>query len=318
MLLEFEFLIKKRDKKQTCQKLNLKKMEHYQLQERIGKGSFGQVYKALYIPNNQRVAIKVIDLEEAVDEIEDIQQEISMIKQLNSTFITKFYDSFIKDSQLWLVMEYCDGGSLIDIIKWKPLDEKTAAIIIRDILKGLEYIHGEGKLHRDIKCANILLKQDGSVKICDFGVSGQMSHTLSKRHTFVGSPMWMAPEVIIESGYNEKADIWSLGITCIELVKGQPPYSEEHPMRALFLIPKNDPPTLEGPFSKSFKEFTSLCLQKDFKLRPSAKELLKHKFIRNAKKNNELVDLIYDHQQALLSQERALEEEEEEEERFYR
>jgi serine/threonine protein kinase len=193
-------------------------------------------------------------------------------------------------------MEYCKGGSLTDILKMKTLDENHVAIIVSQILKGLEYLHGEGKLHRDIKAANILLKEDGCVKICDFGVSGQLTMTMNKKNTFVGSPMWMAPEVIEESGYNEKADIWSLGITAIELVKGQPPYSELHPMRALFVIPKNDPPTLEGNFTKSFKEFIALCLQKDQTKRPSAKELLKHKFIKNARKSTFLVELIQQHQ----------------------
>ena len=278
--------------------------ERFELGPRIGRGSAGDVHTARDKLTDDVVAVKLVDLEEAEDEVEDIQREISYLMQCSSPFVTKYLGCWLDpgSTRLAIAMEYMAGGSVADLISEAfggPLPESACAVVCRDLLYALDYLHGEGKIHRDVKCANVLLTGAGEIRLADFGVAGTLTQTLggNKRRTFTGTPFWMAPEVIQaheSDGYNSKCDIWSLGITAMEAANGTPPYSDLHPMRVLFFIPKNPPPRLEGAsFSAEFKEFCASCLQKDPDRRPRAAQLVNHRFIADAPERcDELVDRV--------------------------
>lgn len=267
--------------------------DNYQVMEELGSGSFGKVFKAIDRNTGETVAIKHIDLEDSSEELADIQAEIALLSTCHSPYVTEYKTSFVKGVKLWIVMEYLGGGSAADLLAPGPFGEAHIAIMCRELLLGLDYLHSTGKIHRDIKAANVLLTDQGRVKLADFGVAAQLTNMKSQRMTFVGTPFWMAPEVIQEAGYDFRADIWSLGITAMELAEGAPPYAGAHPMKVLFTIPKNPAPRLEGDeWSKDFKDFISHCLIKDPDRRATAKELLKHRFVQRAGKVEALRELV--------------------------
>jgi len=268
--------------------------ERYEKINQIGMGNFGTVWKGRDKKTGNTIAIKIIDLEKSGDEIEEVQKEIKALSNMSSKHVTRYYESFIEGNNLWIIMEYLGGGSVRDLIVRNGetgLDEVYISIILKEVLKGLKYMHSLGKIHRDIKSANILLASNGDVKLADFGVVGQLTDDEQKRATVVGTPYWMAPEVILGKPYGALADIWSLGITAIEMAKGRPPLSHLKPMTVLFKIPKQQPPILLGNYSEELKEFVELCLQKEPDERPKANQLLETQFIRSAKSTQFLTEL---------------------------
>jgi len=286
------------------------KMHNYRREARIGAGNFGSVYRAVDLGSNEVVAIKVIDLESVDEEIEDIQKEISALSDCNCSQVTKYFCSFIEGHELWIVMEYLGGGSLADMLKATNtgIDEKYVPLLLNEIFTALNYMHKEKKIHRDIKCGNILLSKDGQVKLADFGVVGQLSDTIQKRKTTVGTPYWMAPEVIKGNTYDQSADIWSVGITAIEMVKARPPRHELHWMKALMEIPHQPPPKLEGDFTDELKDFVSKCLKKDPHKRMSAQDCLEHPYIAAAAESGILLENLV--KERLQTQEELVEESE--------
>uniref|UniRef100_A0A336LX21 non-specific serine/threonine protein kinase n=1 Tax=Culicoides sonorensis TaxID=179676 RepID=A0A336LX21_CULSO len=267
--------------------------EVFDIMCKLGEGSYGSVYKAVHKESGAVLAIKQVPVD---TDLQEIIKEISIMQQCDSPYVVKYYGSYFKNTDLWIVMEYCGAGSVSDIMRLrkKTLTEDEISTILSDTLKGLDYLHIRRKIHRDIKAGNILLNSEGHAKLADFGVAGQLTDTMSRRNTVIGTPFWMAPEVIEEIGYDCVADIWSLGITALEMAEGKPPYGDIHPMRAIFMIPTKPPPSFREPdrWSPEFIDFVSLCLVKNPEERATANSLLQHPFITCAKPNSILLPLI--------------------------
>lgn len=283
----------------------------FDLIEVVGTGTYGQVYKGRHKKTGQMTAIKILDLIE--DEEEEIKVEVDVLKDHSRhENITSFYGIYLvktastEDDKLWLAMEFCGGGSITDLCKNllpRKLPEQVFQFVMHETLKALVYLHANGIVHRDVKGQNILITDEGNIRLIDFGVSAQMKENQQKRNTFIGTPYWMAPEVIAtdtqdDAWYDQRSDIWSLGITAIEIATTEPPLSNIHPMRALFLIPRNKAPELpdKKKWSRDLHQFVAACLEKDFQKRSTAEELLSLSWIKKTNINqargmtSELVD----------------------------
>lgn len=264
-----------------------------ELLQALGEGSFGAVYKAKHKPSGAVVAVKVIpNAGSNPSEDEKMKGEIDILRRCDSPFIVGYFECFIKPpldnkpGEMWIVMALCEGGSMADLIEASAgflLPEDCIRAVCASIVLGLEYLHGVANVcHRDIKCGNVLLTHDGHVQLADFGVSAELTNTINKRKTVVGSPYWMAPEVIRESHYDGRADVWSLGITTIEMAEGAPPHSNLHPLRAIFVIPTKPAPTLADPdnWSPEMLDFVRCCCQKDPNQRHDSALLSAHPFVK--------------------------------------
>mmetsp|Transcript_24441 Transcript_24441/g.58977 ORF Transcript_24441/g.58977 Transcript_24441/m.58977 type:complete len:630 (+) Transcript_24441:299-2188(+) len=266
-----------------------------ELDKMLGEGSFGQVFRARHRATGAIVAVKVVPNQEGDEEADKIMGEIDILAKCNSPFIVGYFECFVcppkkrmEPGEMWIIMELCDGGSVSDLIEAAggrgsfAMPEEAIRAACAGCVLGLEYLHKKEICHRDIKCGNVLLTNDGHVKLADFGVSAELTNTINKRKTVVGSPFWIAPEVIKEAHYDGRADVWSLGITVIEMAEGAPPHSNLNPLRAIFLIPSKPAPTLADPeiWSPEMVDFIRCCCKKDPSERSDSALLTSHPFVR--------------------------------------
>merc|ERR1712137_1293605 len=264
---------------------------------KIGEGAAGEVFLATDTRTNERVAIKKMQLNE--ESLPLIVTEVDIMRSSNHPNIVNYIDSFLVDDQLWVAMEFMGGGCLTEVLDQYPkvlMAEPQMAHVAKETLECLVYIHNLHRIHRDIKSDNLLLGSDGSVKVADFGYAAQLTQKQQKRNTVVGTPYWMAPELIRGYDYGPKVDVWSLGVMMIEMAEREPPYMDLPPLRALFLITTKEFPGLKEPekWSTQFADFVGQCLRKDTSDRPEAFELLHHPFLRKACSPNDFVKLIED------------------------
>lgn len=298
-------------------------LQQFQLLECVGKGNFGDVYLAHYlgsnqeptdpkIPKNVPLAIKCINLEHSNEPIDLLLKEIYFLSTLHCPYITHYYGTFTGDCNLYIVMEYCSNGSLLNLLRYySRLTEQTTCFIILQVCHALEYLHEKRLIHRDLKAANILLNDDGEVRLADLGVTGQLKFN-STRHggknlnTFVGTPFWMAPEIIKNQSYDGKCDIWSLGITTLELLNGKPPMSHLDSMKALMRIPKLNADSIlrNMDISPLGKDFIRSCLQQDPNQRPTCKQLLQHKWLKKCSITNIMEEITVMKTNQILSKEK--------------
>lgn len=260
----------------------------------LGEGSFGAVYKGQHQPTGAIVAVKIIPHGNRLTPRDNskILDEIEILSRCDSPYIVGYFECFFKPAlidkpgEMWIIMEYCEGGSMIDLIEaaaGTPIPEDCVRAVCASIVLGLEYLHGVANVcHRDVKCGNVLLTDDGHVKLADFGVSAELTNTINKRKTTVGSPYWMAPEVLGDTHYDGRADVWSLGITAIEIAEGAPPHASLNPMRAISLIPTKPAPTLADPdhWSPEMLDFVKCCCEKDPSQRSDSAQLASHPFVK--------------------------------------
>ncbi|KAH7336851.1 Pkinase-domain-containing protein [Rhizoctonia solani] len=270
---------------------NISVTQQYKKLECVGRGAYGSVHKGVFIPTGEVVALKIINLDGQDDDVEAIQKEVALLSTLrgsDSTNITRYHGCWLEGPHVWIVMDFAQGGSVRTLAKATPnnsIEERFTGIIMREVLQALAFLHRNNVIHRDLKAANVLISSDGRVMLCDFGVSALLATPHSKRSTFVGTPQWMAPEVILGQAYDTKADIWGLGITLYEMATGAPPHADQDHMRALMLIPKLKPPKLPDSTdaSKEMRDFMALCLRETPGDRLSSEELSKSKWIKSSK-----------------------------------